>query len=61
MESLLIDLGNVDKKINYSIFFSLDQLLNLDLEGATAHSNSHPSLSIEILKSFSDDPSDFNW
>ena len=46
LESLLIDLGNVNK--NLVLFFSLDQTLNLELEGATALSKSHSSLSVEF-------------
>ena len=46
----------------YSLpLFSLDKALNLDLEDATALSKSHPSLSVEIQKSFTDGPCDFNW
>ena len=49
--SLIIDLG---KEIHWSS-------LNLDLKSGTALSESHLSLSVEIQKSFGDDPSDFSW
>ena len=49
--SLIIDLGN---EIHWSS-------LILDLKSGTALSESHLSLSVEIQKSFSDDPSDFSW
>ena len=49
--SLIIDLGN---EIHWSS-------LNLDLKSGTALSESHLSLSVEIQKSFGDDPSDFSW
>ena len=49
--SLIIDLGN---EIHWSS-------LNLDLKSGIALSKSHLSLSVEIQKSFGDDPSDFSW
>ena len=49
--SLIIDLGN---EIHWSS-------LNLDLKSGTVLSESHLSLSVEIQKSFGDDPSDFSW